>query len=124
MPSLQSEKIIWANWNLRLHSAAIPEAPSNQKMTSPSRWIPLPPGNYKINFDEASKWNPGRVGYGGIFTTSLGQVYLLYFVCLRWDTNKSTELEGLLQGLILAREHHLFPLIIEGDSQILINMAK
>lgn len=34
------------------------------------------------------------------------------------------ELEGLWQGLNLAQQHSYFPLIIEGDSQILINMAQ
>jgi len=40
-----------------------------------------------------------------------------------WDTNNSVELEGLWQGLLPAQIHDFFPLIVEGDSQILINMV-
>lgn len=35
----------------------------------------------------------------------------------------SAELEGLWQGLLIAQDRNLFPLLIEGDSQILIQMA-
>lgn len=38
--------------------------------------------------------------------------------------NNSVELEGLWQGLNLVQQHSYFPLIIEGDSQILINMVQ
>jgi len=48
----------------------------------------------------------------------------LYLGTVGWDTNNSEELKGLWQGLNLAQRHTFFPLIIEGDSQILINMAQ
>lgn len=37
--------------------------------------------------------------------------------------NNSAELEGLWQGLFLDQQHGFFPLVIKGDSQILINIA-
>lgn len=78
----------------------------------------------QLNFDGASKGNLGRVGYGGIFRDHKGKPLLIFIGSIGLDTNNSTELEGLWQGLLLAQHHGLFPLVIEGDSQILINMAK
>lgn len=84
----------------------------------------IPPTNViKLNFDVASKGNPGKTGYGGIFRNHEGNRLLLYFGSIGWDTNNSAELEGLWQGLCLAHQHNFHPIIIEGDSQILINMA-
>lgn len=37
--------------------------------------------------------------------------------------NNSTKIEGLWQSMNLAHQHNFHPIIIEGDSQILINMV-
>ena len=47
---------------------------------------------------------------------------LIFYGFMGWDTNNSAELEGLWQGMQLAQLHNFFPIEIEGDSQILINM--
>lgn len=57
------------------------------------------------------------------FRDSKGAPLLTFLGSKGWDTNNSTELEGLWQGLILAQGKGFFLLIIEGDSQIIINMA-
>jgi len=77
----------------------------------------------ELNFDGASKGNPGKAGYGGIFRDRRGTPLLTFTGSIGWDTNNSTELEGLWQGLLLTQLHGFSPLIIEGDSQILINMV-
>lgn len=77
----------------------------------------------KLNFDGASKGNPGQAGYGGIFQDCRGNPLLIFFGSIGWDTNNSAELEGLWQGLCLAQQHNFQPVVIEGDSQIFINMA-
>ena len=74
-----------------------------------------------MNFDGASKGNPGAAGFGGIFRNLAGTPLEVFFVSIGWDSNNSVELEGLQQGLCLAQEHNFFPLEVEGDSQILIN---
>lgn len=56
-----------------------------------------------LNFDGASKGNPGRVGYGGIFKDHKGKPLLIFLGSIGWDTNNSAKLEGLWQGLILAQ---------------------
>jgi len=77
----------------------------------------------KLNFVGASKGNPGKAGHGGIFRNHEGQPLLLYFGSIGWDTNNSVELEGVWQGMNLVHQHNFHPLIIEGDSQNLINMV-
>lgn len=74
-----------------------------------------------MNFYGAYKGNIGAAGFGGIFRDSVGTPLGIFFGSIGWDSNNSIELEGLLQGLLLAQEHNFFPLEVEGDSQILIN---
>lgn len=86
--------------------------------------LPPPPNLFQLNFDGASKGNPSPSGFGGVFRDHTGNLHLIYLGSNGWDTNNSSELEGLWQGLIQAQRHNFFPLIIEGDSQIIINMGK
>jgi len=58
----------------------------------------------QLNFDRASKGNPGKAGYGGVFRDHDGTPVLLFFGSKGWDTNNSVELEGLWRGLILAQD--------------------
>lgn len=99
----------------------------NGRTISPNQeskaWIPPPSGMVKLNFDGASKGNPGLAGYGGVFRNHTGIPILIFMGSIGWDTNNSAELEGLWRGIILAHRQKLFPLIIEGDSQILIRIA-
>ena len=62
-------------------------------------------------------------GFGGVIRDHKGTPIVIYFGSLGWDTNKSDELEGLWQGLLLSQQTGLHPLEIEGDSKILIKMA-
>jgi len=78
---------------------------------------------YQLEFDGASKGNPGKEGYGGVFRDHSGTPQLIFLGSKGWDINNLVELEGLWQGLTLAQDNSFFPLIIEGDSQIIINMA-
>jgi len=77
----------------------------------------------KLNFDGASKGNSGKAGYGGIYRNHEGQPFLSFFGSIGWDTNNSAELEGLCLGMKLANQHNFYPILIEGDTQILINMV-
>lgn len=88
------------------------------------RWQPPPKHSLKLNFDGASKGNPGNAGFGGIFRDYKGSPILIFYGNIGWDTNNSAELEGLWQGLRLAQNLSYKLLEIEGDSQILINLAK
>lgn len=66
---------------------------------------------------------PRKSRYGGIFRNHEGQPLLYFFGSIGWDTNNFAKLEGLWQGMKLADQHNFYPILIEGDTQILINMA-
>lgn len=123
-PTLPQEQNIWTNWNLRIKQVQEKHSESYSHQHTPSKWIPLPHKMIQLNFDGSSKGKPSRAGYGGIFTDHKDKPLLIFLGSIGWDTNNSTELEGLWQGLLLAQHHGFFPLVIEGDCQILINMAK
>ena len=95
---------------------------SSQRKTL-DRWLPPPQHMIQPNFDGASKGNLGKAGYGGVFRDYKGIPLLTFVGSIGWDRNNSTKLEGLWHGLLLAQLHGFFPLLIEGDSQILINMV-
>lgn len=78
---------------------------------------------FQLNFYGASRGNPGQTGFGGVIRDHQGKPLTTFFGSIGWNTNNAAELEGLWRGLILAQEQNFFPLIVEGDSQILINMA-
>lgn len=53
----------------------------------------------KINYDEASKGNPGQVGEGGIFQDSKGLVWKIYAMDLGFTMNNEAELMEVKPGL-------------------------
>eukprot|EP00253_Pinus_taeda_P011126 PITA_11126 len=124
LPTLDNEKAIWENWNMQLHQEPHNKVPPKSSNTKKVSWTTPPKLSFKLNFDGASKGNPGTAGFGGIFRNYVGSPLLIYYGNIGWDTNNSAKLEGLWQGLLLSRNHNFHPLEVEGDSQILINMAK
>jgi ribonuclease HI len=85
--------------------------------------VPPPPGFHKVNFDGASKGNPGHSGYGAVIRNRLGQIQSLTAGNLGYDTNNSAEIWGLIKGVQMALDQNLTHLIIEGDSKIIIDLA-
>ena len=77
-----------------------------------------------MNFDGAAKGNSGPAGFGGIFRSHEGANIHIYFGSLGRDYNNAAELEGLWQGICIAERENIFPLEVEGDSQILIEAEK
>eukprot|EP00253_Pinus_taeda_P020461 PITA_20461 len=122
-PSNDKEQAIWHNWQINLQSSNSPTSNSSRQQDTPSIWSPPPINTYMLNFDGASKGNPGLTGYGGAVRNHQGQVLKVFFGSIGWNTNNVAELEGLWRGLFMAQRERLSPLIVEGDSQLLINMA-
>ena len=79
---------------------------------------------FKLNFDGASRGNPGAAGYGGLCRDSQGRVIFIFMGTIGRDTNNSAELEGTLQVLICLVRRNSFSMIIEGDSSIMVQMAR
>ena len=92
--------------------------------SSPSIWSVPPPGVFKLNFDGASRGNPGPAGFGGLCHDHKGRIRMLFMGATGQDTNNSVKLEGLIHGLEVLIRGGGFPAIIEGDSNTLIQMAK
>jgi len=121
-PTQAQEQSIWDNWQLKLPQVQIDPNKASIINKQPSHWN-LPPTNVmKLNFNGASKGNLSKAGHGGIFRDQEGQSLLIYFGPIGWDMNNSAELEGLWQGMNLVHQHNFHPIIIEGDSQIMIHM--
>ena len=115
----QEELCTLQRWHLRLNDSLVIRAPKNQNI-GPTTWTPPPIGFIKINFDGASKGNPGPSGYGAVIKNPKGEILILTAGYLGKTTNNAVELIGLLQGLRTAVALHIHRIILEGDSQIII----
>eukprot|EP00253_Pinus_taeda_P029276 PITA_29276 len=122
-PSNNKEQVIWNNWQIHLQYSNFLPGNSIRQQDIPTIWSPPPINTYMLNFDGASKRNPGTTGYGGVVRNHQGQVLKVFFGSIGWNTNNVAELEGLWRGLNIAQKEGHTPLIVEGDSQIIINMA-
>jgi hypothetical protein len=58
-------------------------------------WKPPPVGSLKMNFDRASKGNPGRIVMGGEIRDSKGNIIWLYVGSLGNSTNNTVEFGAL-----------------------------
>jgi hypothetical protein len=115
------EQSILQSWQPSLINQLTIKAPKRQN-SSPTIWTPPPTDFIKINFDGASKGNPGPAGYGATLRNSRGEILCLVVGYLGETTNNAVELMGLLQGLQIAIARHSHKLILEGDSQIVIQL--
>ena len=75
----------------------------------------------EVEFDGASRGNPGPSGFGECIRNSFGQVVAITVSPLPIDTNNIVEAHDLLAGLILAKQGYFHGLQIEGDSSVIID---
>lgn len=122
-PSNTKEQSIWNNWQIHLQHPNSSQGNSVRQQNTPTNWSLPPTNTYMLNFDGASKGNPGNTGYGGVIRNHQGNALKVFFGSIGWNTNNAAELEGLWRGLKIAQKQRYTPLIVEGDSQIIINMA-
>jgi ribonuclease HI len=102
-----------------------PLPPSSQcTSNSPSFWSPPPEGFVKLNFDGASKGNPGAAGYGVVYRNHHGHILEIMAGSLGHSTNNVAELWGLIKGLQLAIKSNYTKVIVEGDSQVIIGLLR
>jgi exonuclease III len=117
-----SEILILKHW---LPLPPLPPAPTSPTLVPtprPSSWSAPPIDFLKLNFDGASKGNPGAAGYGVVFRNHHGRILLISAGSLGHTTNNVAELWALVRGLQLAKDHNFNQLLVEGDSQILVNL--
>ncbi|XP_059067686.1 uncharacterized protein LOC131858463 [Cryptomeria japonica] len=84
-------------------------------------WTPPPPKWKKLNFDGASRGNPGVPGYGVVIKDEEG--CLVKAICgpVGVATNNIAEITTLEEGLKLSCSLGCTKVMIEGDSQIILN---
>jgi ribonuclease HI len=92
--------------------------------TSQTHWDAPPKDWFKLNFDGASKGNPGPIGYGAIIRNDKGEIIHILAGNMGQNTNNAMKIWSLLCGLQATTKLELFPLIVEGDLQIVINLLK
>jgi len=78
----------------------------------------------KLNFDGASKGNPGDAGFGGIFRDSNSRVRWIFADWGGQMTNNEAEFWALHQGLQIAIRNGYSKLEITGDSQLAVDMLR
>ena len=88
------------------------------------KWEPPPPGWKKLNFDGASRGNPGKAGIGCIIRDESGNWIAKRSKSLDMASNNIAELEAVEEGINLCIKLNIKKLIIEGDSQIIINALR
>ncbi|XP_042518589.1 ABC transporter C family member 3-like [Macadamia integrifolia] len=80
-----------------------------------------PPINWiKLNFDGSSLGNPGHAGAGGIFRDHLGKVICSYKKYMGVTGVLEAEVEGLMEGLMRAKDMDIQHLWIESDSRAVV----
>ena len=78
-------------------------------------------GLWNLNFDGASRGNPGPSGFGACIRNSIGEVVAIIVSPFPIDTNNILEAHALLAGLILDNQGYFYRLHIEGDSSVIID---
>jgi ribonuclease HI len=75
-------------------------------------------------FDGGARGNPGPAGYGVHIVDALGNVLSEQHGSLGTATNNIAEYRGLIAALQWAVEHHVSPLVVKGDSQLIIEQMR
>jgi hypothetical protein len=111
-----NECLILNSWQLNLPPLPTSPSTSVSRNPSPTHWEAPHSRYHKLNFDGASKGNPGPVGYGVAIHNNKGEILHIIAGNLGHNTNNPVEIWGLLYGLQAAKDQGFFPIITEGDS--------
>lgn len=85
-------------------------------------WMKPDFGWVKLNFDGCCKGNPGSSGGGGIIRDHNGNFLIAYADFYGYSNNNMAEAKSLAQGLNICLEEGYSSVIIESDSQVIIDM--
>ncbi|XP_059067846.1 uncharacterized protein LOC131858577 [Cryptomeria japonica] len=107
------------HWPLKDSGIYVP--PSKCVNINSVKWKAPPKDWTKLNFDGASKGNPGESGIGAIIENEHGNIIYGLYGGIGFATNNEAEIRALEVGLCLYTLHGISRIIIEGDLQIIIN---
>jgi hypothetical protein len=85
------ETTIFINWNLGPCLNQKPQVKKIDKAWIRDFWRPPQKGFIKLNFDGASKGNPGPAGAGGVFRNHKGEPLLFFATNLGITSNNAVE---------------------------------
>jgi hypothetical protein len=118
------ELIMLREWDIHSHPEYIGSFRRRVEIVnSPEKWQRPLVGSFKLNFDRASKGNPGPEGFGGAIRNHPGSI-----ICVLWGyigeaTNNVAELNGLTEEICYALRRQWTTIIIEGDLKLVFTMA-
>lgn len=85
----------------------------------------MPPTRFlKLNFDGASRGNPGSAGIGGFLRDRKGGIQHIYSRALGEGTNNEMEFAAFEQGLRILKRLKYGETVVEGDSQLAVTAAR
>ncbi|XP_057836806.2 uncharacterized protein LOC131047028 [Cryptomeria japonica] len=85
-----------------------------------AEWCPPPFPSFKLQFDGASKGNPGRSGVGVIIFDHSSKIIKAVGKYIGQGTNNMVEFHALSFGLDLALSLNIKDIAIEGDSMLVV----
>ena len=97
---------------------------NNKEARAKCKWEPPPRGWFKLNFDGAARGNPGVAGIGCIVNDECGKWIGKLASPIPPTSNNLAELEAADRGLQLCISLGVPRVIIEGDSQIILNALR
>ena len=90
---------------------------------SVNSWLRPSISSFKLNFDGVTKGNPHPTGFRGALRNLSGIILNMLWGSIGNNTNNMVELEGLINGISWALQKEKTLLVVEGDSQVIINIA-
>ncbi|XP_059066374.1 uncharacterized protein LOC131857692 [Cryptomeria japonica] len=83
-----------------------------------AKWSPPPFPSFKLQFDGASKGNPGKSGIGVIIFDHSSKIIKAIGKYIGYGTNNMAKFQALSFGLDLAHSLNIKDIVIEGDSML------
>ncbi|GLJ37237.1 hypothetical protein SUGI_0755290 [Cryptomeria japonica] len=117
----------YAKWDMAMENIWILSKNSDYKFSDSKsyrkniKWIPPPSGFLKINFDGACRGNPSEFGYGEIICDEFGDMLGAKYGPMGVSTNNIAEVTTLEVGLEWCVEKGVHKVMIECDSQVILN---
>ncbi|XP_057816194.2 uncharacterized protein LOC131029647 [Cryptomeria japonica] len=94
---------------------------NKQELRKAAKWSAPKRGWVKLNFDGASRGNPGPAGIGCCLHDEGGRELARIAKPIVFESNYKAKILALIEGLHLCQNRGIHNLAIEGDSTIIIN---
>ena len=111
------------NWTNIINPPCVYRKRNSEARTN-CKWEPPPSGWFKLNFDGAARGNLGVASIGCIVNDDCGKWIGKLASPLPPTTNNLVELVAIDKGLQLCINIRVPKVIIEGDSQIILNALR